>query len=77
MNTQKQEPLNKLRLSDSLLQALEQALEQDDVAIAEMLVSPLELAMTRNAGGQDFVERRDYPERLSNALEKLDKLKNK
>ena len=51
----------KIRLSDRILSALELALEQDDVKIAELLTSAMELSMTRNTGGGEFIERRDYP----------------
>ena len=63
------------RLSDRVLEALNLAIEQDDVDIAEMLVSTLELAVTRGAGGPDFVERRDFSEDMEKALDKFDELK--
>ena len=63
-----------IRLSDRILFALEMALEQKDVEIAKGLVRVLELAMTRNTGGGEFVERRDYPPEIETALDKLEAL---
>lgn len=65
------------RLSDRILKALELALEQDDVMIAEILTSALDLSMTRNTGGGDFVERRDYSPAMEAAMEKLGRLQDK
>jgi len=67
----------KIRLSDRILSALELALEQDDVKIAELLTSAMELSMTRNTGGGEFIERRDYPPEIEKAMDKLNKLKKK
>ena len=64
------------RMSDRILYALELALDQEDVDISETLKLALELAMTRNTGGGMFVERRDYPERIQQALERLNTLKS-
>ena len=66
-----------VRLSDRILSALDLALTQEDVEVAEALVNALELSMTRNTGGGDFVERRDYPAEMEDALSRLDALKNK
>ncbi len=63
------------RLSDRILQALSFAIEQKDLEVAEELNKALELSLTRNAGGGDFVERRDYPEDIENALIELRNLK--
>jgi hypothetical protein len=63
------------RLSDSILQPLELALDQKDVPIAEHLMRALEMAMTRNAGGKDFTERREYPPEIEKAIERLLELK--
>ena len=63
-----------LRLSDRILKALELALEQDDIKISETLTSALDLSMTRNTGGGDFVERRNYSPEMEKAMEKLYKL---
>lgn len=65
------------RLSDRILKALELALEQDDVKIAEILTSALDLSMTRNTGGGDFVERRDYSPAMEAAMDKLSRLQDK
>jgi len=66
---------DKSRLSDRILFALELALEQKDVEIADNLKLALELAMTRNTGGGEFIERRDYPDVIEDALSQLQKLK--
>lgn len=68
---------SKIRLSDRILDALQLALEQEDLKISEYLTQALELAMTRNSGGGEFVERRDFPVELEEALEKLDTLRQK
>lgn len=60
-----------IRLSDRILSALELALEQKDIKVAEMLTKGLELAMTRNSGGGEFVERRDYPPEIEKAMDRL------
>ena len=62
---------NKIRLSDRILSALELAVEQKDVAISELLKRALDLSMTRNSGGEKFVERRMYPEDIDKALQNL------
>jgi hypothetical protein len=66
---------NKDRLSDRILFALELALEQKDLELAESLNNALELAMTRNTGGGEFIERRDYPKEIEKALVQLRALK--
>jgi len=66
---------DKSRLSDRILFALELALEQKDIEIAENLKTALEMAMTRNTGGGEFIERRDYPLVIEDALNKLKQLK--
>lgn len=68
---------SKIRLSDRILSALELALEQDDYKIAELLTRAMELSMTRNTGGGEFIERRDYPPEIETAMDKLDSLKKK
>ena len=68
---------NKDRLSDRILFALELALHQKDLALAEALNHALELAMTRNSGGGEFIERRDYPREVEEALNQLRGLKTK
>lgn len=66
-----QEEKDKIRLSDRILSALELALEQNDLKISELLVRALEMSMTRNTGGGEFVERRDYPPEIEKAMDKL------
>jgi hypothetical protein len=66
----------KTRLSDRVIDALELALEQNDVEIAQVLIKALELSMTRNAGGGEFVERRDFSEQMIEVIEKFKILKD-
>lgn len=63
------------RLSDLILEALHLSLSQKDVVISDLLTRALEMSMTRNAGGRDFIERRDMSDDIEAALEKLDALK--
>lgn len=63
------------RLSDKILDALELALEQEDFQISEQLVNALELSMTRKTGGREYVERREYPDRAENCLNRFHDLK--
>jgi hypothetical protein len=63
--------LSKIRLSDRILSALELSLEQDDIKISELLTRALELSMTRNTGGGEFIERRDYAPEIERAMKKL------
>ncbi len=66
-----------IRLSDRILSALHLALEQDDLPIAELLNKALELSMTRNTGGGEFVERRDYPPEIEDAMSRLYDLRDR
>lgn len=63
------------RLSDEILSALVLSLDQKDLAIAELLNRALEMAMTRGAGGKNFVERRTFSEEVEKALGKLEALR--
>ncbi|MEA1938290.1 MAG: hypothetical protein U9N14_04285 [Pseudomonadota bacterium] len=63
------------RLSDKILSALEQALEDEDVEIAEIIQNALEMALTRQVGGVDFSERRDVSSRILVAFDRLRELK--
>lgn len=67
--------LNAHRLSDRIAFALELAIIQKDAKTANVLVSALELSMTRNSGGGDFVERRDYPPEIEALLARLKEVK--
>jgi len=66
---------NKDRLSDRILFALELALSQKDLELSEALNNALELSMTRNTGGGEFIERRDYSKEIETALNQLRDLK--
>lgn len=68
---------NKDRLSDRILYAVELALEQQDLELSESLNKALELSMTRNTGGGEFIERRDYPKEIEIAIAQLRELKKK
>ncbi len=65
----------RIRLSDRILYALELALEQEDTPIAEHLARALDVAMTRNTGGGEFIERRDYPREIEEAMNRLNVIK--
>lgn len=64
-----------IRLSDKVLDALNLALEQKDIHMAEVLSRALELALTRNAGGEDFEERRDFSDAVEDALTRFEELR--
>ncbi len=63
------------RLSDLVTQAMRLALDQKDVAIADILSRALEMSLTRNAGGRDFLERREMSDEVNKALDDLIALK--
>lgn len=72
-----QDEKDKIRLSDRILSALELALDQNDLKVAETLTRALEMSMTRNSGGGEFIERRDYPPEIEKAMDKLYDLRDK
>lgn len=63
------------RLSDAIFTALVLALEQEDVVVSEMLKNTLEMAMTRGAGGKDFIERREFTDEIQDVLTRFDALR--
>ena len=65
------------RLSDGILGIFEQALDQGDKVIAELLAQALTLSLTRNTGGKNFVERRSVEDRVLKGFDRLDQLKKK
>lgn len=65
------------RLSDRILFALELAVEQGDLGIADALVSAMEQAATRATGGKDFIERRELAPEYDAVLSQYDELKAK
>ncbi len=71
------EESDKIRLSDRILSALELALEQEDLKVAELLTRSMEMSMTRNTGGGEFIERRDYPPQIERAMDQLYDLRDK
>ena len=68
---------DRIRLSDRIISSLQLALAQKDLKIAELLTRALEHAMTRNTGGGEFIERRDYPPEIEDAMDKLYELREK
>jgi len=68
---------NKERLSDRITFALELAIAQQDLELAEILNRSLEMSLTRNSGGGEFVERREYPKEIEKMLDALRKLKGR
>ena len=68
---------NQDRLSDRILFAIELALKQEDLELSEALLKALELSMTRNTGGGEFIECRDYPKEIEPAVAQLRQLKQK
>ena len=64
------------RLSDTVLKALQLALDQKDLTISDLLSRALEMAMTRGAGGKDFVERREFTEEVESTLNQLEALRH-
>jgi hypothetical protein len=62
------------RLGDRILNALELAVEQGNLTVAEPLAQALELSMT-GFGGPDAVDHRGVPMRLLDALDRLDSLR--
>ena len=67
---------SRIRLSDRILFSLQLALEQEDLRIAELLKTALELSITRQISA-DFVERRDYPPELDKAMQQYYELRKK
>lgn len=68
-------PLEFKRLADRTLYALQLALEQNDLEVAELLGHALEKALTRMSGGKDFVERRDFDAEYAAAMQGLSDLR--
>ena len=62
------------RLGDRILNALNLALDQKDLEVAEHLARALELALTR-FGGEGASENRDLSESMLAAFERLDGLR--
>jgi phosphoglucosamine mutase len=57
------------------LEGMHLAIDQKDVAIADILSRALEMSLTRNAGGRNFIERRDLSKDVETAIDKLALLK--
>jgi len=67
---------NDRRLGDRILHALDLALEQEELDIAEQLASALELSLTRY-GGPIAQEKRIPPDGLDAAFARLEALRHR
>jgi len=65
------------RLSDKLFSAFQQACEQDDVEVAEIILHALELVLTREQGEAAKSERRTDTGPVVEAYGRLKALKSK
>ena len=63
-----------VRISDVIVDAFDEACDQQNLEVAEALHTALELVMTRRAGPKD-VEKRAVPVRVLNSYERLDALR--
>lgn len=66
-----------IRLSDQIVIALQTAVAQEDVGVADALMRALELSMTRKAGGEGFKERREFSSAISDVMDKAGKLRKR
>lgn len=64
------------RLSDRILSALELAIDQEDLGVAEHLAKALEEALTR-FGGPGVPDRRELPDDMLVVLDRLDHLRRR
>jgi hypothetical protein len=64
------------RLGDRILHALELAIVQDDIEVGAHLARALEVALTR-FGGPGRVEKRDLPQAMLSAFDRLDALRRR
>jgi hypothetical protein len=62
------------RLSDKVLAAFNQACDQRDVAVAELLVTALEMILTKQGGAQKIENRNDL-EAIEAAFARIEALK--
>ena len=65
---------NYVRISDVIVDAFDEACDQQNLDVAEMLHNALELVMTRRAGAQN-VEKRAVPVKVLNSYDRLDALR--
>lgn len=65
---------NYVRISDVILDAFDEACDQQNLEVAEALHKALELVMTRRAGSQN-VEKRAVPVKVLDSYERLDALR--
>ncbi len=64
------------RLSDRIVTALELAIAQGNLPVAEHLNAALEQSLT-HVGGRDVIDHRDVPEQFFALIEKLDELRRR
>lgn len=64
------------RLADRILSALELALDQEELEVAEHLGRAVEETLTR-FGGPGAVDRRESPEDILAAMDRLDQLRRR
>ena len=62
------------RISDVILDAVQRALDDRNLPVAEALHQALELVMTRSAGPHD-IERRDIPEDVLKTFDQIEALR--
>ena len=67
-------PRRYIRISDLLMDAFDEAMIQQELEIAEVLHTALELVMTRRAGPSD-VDKRDVPQAFLDSYERLETLR--
>ena len=65
---------NYVRISDVIVDAFDEACDQENLEVAEALHTALELVMTRRAGPKD-IEKRAVPVKVLNSYERLDALR--
>ena len=63
-----------IRISDVIVDAFDEACDQENLEVAEILHNALELVMTRRAGAQN-VEKRAVPLKVLKSYDRLDDLR--
>jgi hypothetical protein len=65
---------NERRLGDRIHHALDLAIEQENIEVADLLARALEVALTRY-GGKGITENRDLPEEMIRSFTRVDELR--
>lgn len=65
---------NYVRISDVIVDAFDEACDQENLEVAEMLHKALELVMTRRAGKQN-IEKRAVPIKVLNSYDRIEALR--